>query len=116
MINYIEALSIILNVSQKKIKFLKNKKKFLINALGHISFNTIYSNKNIPHFNNSAMDGYAIFSKTSNNLSEFNVINKIKAGDFLELKNLNKTDAVEITTGSRLPSNFNIIIKINKGE
>ncbi|HIH2762172.1 MAG TPA: hypothetical protein ACYCC8_00410 [Candidatus Azoamicus sp.] len=60
MINFFKAMSILLNNSQNKYKFLKTKYVSLDKLLNNISSNNIFSNKNIPNFKNSAMDGYAI--------------------------------------------------------
>ncbi|HIH2762476.1 MAG TPA: molybdopterin-binding protein [Candidatus Azoamicus sp. MARI] len=115
MINFFKAMSILLNNSKNKYKFLKEKYICTEKSINNISSINIFSNKNIPSFKNSAMDGYAININYLNNKIEqlyfFKIIKKIHAGDFFEKKNMYSNDAVEIMTGARIPSNLNAVIK-----
>lgn len=115
MINFFKAISILLNNSKNKYTLLKIKNIYLYESLNNISSSCVFSNKNIPHFKNSAMDGYAVNFKDIQKKFEtpqfFKVIKKIQAGDFFEEKNVLTDEAVEIMTGARLPSSFNTVIK-----
>lgn len=115
MINFFKAISIILNTTKNKHIFLKKKNISIKNALNKVSDSNIFSYKNTPFFKNSAMDGYTIKNndiKKINIKKEifFKIVEKIKAGDFAE-KKVNDLEAIEIMTGARLPSDFNIVIK-----
>ncbi|HIH2763418.1 MAG TPA: molybdopterin-binding protein [Candidatus Azoamicus sp.] len=115
MINFFKAISILLNNSEKKYTWLKKKKINVDTSLNTISSNSIFSNKNIPFFKNSAMDGYAInikyIQKKIKPFLFFKVIKKIHAGDFFEKRNFFDYEAVEIMTGARIPSGLNTVIK-----
>ncbi|HIH2763101.1 MAG TPA: molybdopterin molybdotransferase MoeA [Candidatus Azoamicus sp.] len=115
MINFFKSISILLNTSKNKYILLKTKKKNLNEVLNYISADDIFSNKNIPSFKNSAMDGYAIkFNDKYNKFEKpvfFNIIKTIQAGDFFEKKITYGNEALEIMTGARLPANFNTVIK-----
>lgn len=116
MINYFKAISIILNQTQKKINFLEKKKINIFDSIYKINIYNLYSNKNIPYFKSSAMDGYAInFNNTYIN-KKIKIKKKVKTGDLIEYKNINKNDSIEITTGSRIPSIFDSVIKIEDTE
>ncbi|MDP2921115.1 MAG: hypothetical protein Q8O12_01920, partial [Candidatus Omnitrophota bacterium] len=63
MIKVDEALKVILNV----VKQLESEKIPLIKGLGRVLSEDIHAGSDIPGFDNSAMDGYAVrFSDTIN--------------------------------------------------
>lgn len=115
MINFFKALSIILNIADKKYNLLKVQYISLDKSLNNISSKRIFSNKNVPSFKNSAMDGYAINIKNNQrdngNKSYFKVTQKIYPGSFFEKNFISENEAIEIMTGARIPSKFNTVIK-----
>lgn len=114
MKKYFEALTILFNsVSNINIHF-KCENKLLIDSFNSISNKSIYSNLNIPEFNNSAMDGYAFYNHNKENLNyiKLNILTSITAGEFFEIDYLDFDFTIEIMTGARLPNVFNSIVKI----
>ena len=66
----------------KKFKNKNKKTEFIktIDSNNRILSENIISRINVPPFNNSAVDGYAIKNKDIDR-GKFNIINKIVAGD-----------------------------------
>ncbi|HFL8819344.1 MAG TPA: molybdopterin molybdotransferase MoeA [Candidatus Azoamicus sp. OHIO2] len=116
MINYFKALSIIFNNMNKHFQIIKIKNNYLSETLYQINSNDIYSDKNIPSFNNSAMDGYAvkqeILTKNIDKNQQITVVEKIKAGDNISTKKFDKNNAVAIMTGAKIPREFDTVIKL----
>lgn len=114
MKKYFYALFCIFNSINNSENFLKSKKKNINKIINEISFNDVCSNQNVPKFNNSAMDGYAIISKNTKNIDkkkEFLILNTIAAGKYIEFNNIKENEIVEIMTGARVPSIFDSVIK-----
>ncbi len=72
----------------------------------------VIADVDLPPFDNSAVDGYAIKYSDS---KEWKIIGEISAGNFSSF-NLTEDDAVLITTGSKLPSNTDTVIPIEDVE
>lgn len=84
-------------------------------ADGFILSEDIISSINMPPFNQSAMDGYALHLHESN---DYNLIDEIKAGDGHQ-PILKKGDAVRIFTGAAVPETANAVImqeRVSKSE
>ena len=79
-------------------------------SLGRFLDQNIIRRINLPPFNNSAVDGYAL---TTNDIKENNknliVSQRIAAGDFIS-KNLKKGHVARIFTGAIMPSNSKTIV------
>ncbi len=117
MINYFMAINIIFNSLGKHIYDLKYDYIYLYNAINTIAYNNVKSIIDVPTFTNSAMDGYAVNYKKwnilyKNKMVVFYIINRVKAGFFLEYKTIDNNFAIEIMTGARLPNSYDSIIKI----
>jgi len=115
MKSYNDALKI-LNKSKIKItnEFIKS-----VDSLNRICSENIYSNYNYPSADDSSLDGFAINSKDTKDISNkkfkrFKVIGSISAGSKPFKKFLKKNQAVEIMTGGILPKGSNSIIPIEK--
>ena len=82
----------------------------IVNALGSILFEDIFSPIDMPPFRQSAMDGYAI--KLNHN-DHYDVIDEVKAGDD---KNpiVKEGEAVRIFTGAPVPDTANAVIMQEK--
>lgn len=79
----------------------------ITDAIGRVTAEDVYSPIEMPPFNQSAMDGYAIGDATS---VEFKVVGEHKAGDAPKyLPKLN--EAVQIFTGAVVPDNTVSVIK-----
>ncbi len=90
-------------------------------ALGRITVEKIVSPEEVPHFTNTSMDGFAVFSKNTVNASQDNPIRLpvhgvIAAGDSVayEIASANKEGTtVEIMTGAPIPLNgYDAVAKI----
>lgn len=77
------------------------------NAQNRISASALYATSELPRFNNSAMDGYAIVYENKD--EELEIIDTIFAGD--DNTNLVKPNTcIKIMTGARIPENATAII------
>ena len=106
----------ILNKSKIKItdELIKS-----VDSLNRICSENIYSNYNYPSADNSALDGFAINSRDTNDISKkkfkkLKIIGSISAGTKPFKKFLKKNQAIEIMTGGILPRGSNSIIPIEK--
>ena len=95
----------------KSIKILKQKTEIINiwNSNNRIISENLRSLINVPPFNNSAVDGYAIIFDNLENNNKFKIIGKIKAGDNKNII-LKKNEAVRIFTGARIPRNADTIV------
>lgn len=110
MLKYHEALQIIFD----EASLLKPKAEAvdILLSLNRIIAEDIFSDIDLPPFNNSAMDGYAFrFS----NLNEWKIVGEISAGNFSEYQ-LANDEAVLITTGSKLPSSADSVVPLEDVE
>jgi molybdopterin molybdotransferase len=69
----------------------------------------IYADVNIPAFDNSSMDGYAIHYQGDE--KSWNITGEISAGNFKDYT-LVVNSAIRIMTGGRIPTNTNAVIPI----
>ena len=79
-------------------------------ALGYTLAEDIYTPLDLPPFNQSNVDGYAVSDIES---KSWNVISEIKSGDNSNIK-LNKGEAVRIFTGAMVPENAACVIMQEK--
>ncbi|MDF1613260.1 molybdopterin molybdotransferase MoeA [Stygiobacter electus] len=106
MINYNEALEIIKSEFQK-LK-LKVEEVDIFESYNYILAEDVIADVDLPPFDNSAVDGYAIkFSDTS----QWKIIGEISAGNFNSF-NISDDKAVLITTGSKIPVGADTIISV----
>ncbi len=107
-----EALNIILEHSHTT----STEKVFLNESLNRVIAEDIVAPYNIPYFDNSAMDGYAIKSEdtqnaTKNNPVKLKIINEIPAGKLDEIT-LKSGEAVKIMTGGIIPTGANAVARV----
>ncbi len=81
----------------------------LPNSVNRILSEDVYSDLNLPPFNNSAMDGYAIMYNEG--IRSWKITGEISAGNFIE-HSLDDYSAVTIMTGGKLPANCDTIIPV----
>ncbi|WP_407670285.1 molybdopterin molybdotransferase MoeA [Paenisporosarcina antarctica] len=86
----------------------------LFESFGRILIEPIIAQHDVPHFDRSPYDGFAIRSvdtagATGDNRIEFSVIDHIGAG-IVSSKTLTKNEAVRIMTGAPLPSGADAIV------
>ncbi len=92
------------NVTPTSLKILPIEE-----ALGYILAEDIIATHNLPPFDNSAMDGYAV--KTSDAKCEVTVQESIFAGDDFQGE-LQHSFAIKIMTGARVPKGCEAIVPI----
>lgn len=83
-----------------------------IDALGYMIAEDIYSPLDLPPFNQSNVDGYAVFYD-KNNSGSWNIIAEIKAGDNVTTV-LSANEAARIFTGAMVPENAGCVIMQEK--
>ncbi len=109
MITVEEAKSIILNNVTQLTEVISIK---TTNALSYNLAEDVYAPLDLPSFNQSNVDGYAVkFSGKEKKL--WQVISEIKAGDNATIE-LNEGEAVRIFTGAMVPENADCIIMQEK--
>ena len=106
-INVDQAISKILFASK-----IKNRVETvpLKKAYGRILARNIKSNKNIPNYKNSAMDGYAVnFINQKNNKYVFECVGESFAGHPYR-KKIKKNEAIKVMTGAMVPNSCNAVV------
>lgn len=100
-----EALDIIYkNVSRTSIKFVPIEQ-----SLGHVLAEDIIASHNLPPFDNSAMDGYAVKLQDAN--ASVKVKHSILAGDDSH-EILENGYAIKIMTGAKIPKGCEAIVPV----
>jgi len=80
----------------------------ILDSYHRILAEDIVADVDLPPFDNSAMDGYAIkFSRRN----RWNIIGEISAGNYSTIT-LSENDSVLITTGGKIPINADTVIPI----
>lgn len=92
------------NIKQKAVKIIPIEE-----ALDTILAEDIVATHNLPPFDNSAMDGYAV--KISDSSKNVKVSHTIFAGDDSK-EELSATNAIKIMTGARIPMGTQCIVPI----
>ena len=110
MISVEEALAKILN----SIQILDSEEKHLLDCLGQILAEDIYSPFDVPPHDNSAMDGYAVQVASIRDASYKNpkvlrVIGEVAAGCVSELK-VEPGTAIRIMTGAFVPRGADVVV------
>ena len=106
MISLEEALSILNKYSLNKKYPITNVD--IYDSQGMIIAEDIISNMDIPFYNRSNMDGYAVVDL---NLKRYKIVNEIFAGDMRDLK-IKENECVYVATGSKIPNNANFVIPV----
>ena len=111
MLSYKEAFSLIKEQFQN-LK-LETETVKLENSLHRTLAENVSSDINLPPFDNSAVDGYAVHFDDS--INEWEIIGEISAGNFKELDFL-KTQTLKIMTGAKIPAMCTAVIPIENVE
>jgi molybdopterin molybdotransferase len=114
MIKVAAALRIVL----EGMKILDSEAIKLTDALGRVLAEDIHSDSDIPGFDNSAMDGYAVKSvdlkgASKNNPKVLEVIGDLKAGD-MPKKALKEHQAIRIMTGAPIPKGADSVVMVEE--
>jgi molybdopterin molybdotransferase len=110
MISVEEALEKILH----KVCILGMEEKRLLDCIGQVIAEDIYAPFDLPNYDNSVMDGYAVRAAdikgaSKDNPVALNITGKIIAGMVSDLR-VNHGEAVMIMTGSMIPDGANVVI------
>lgn len=106
MITHTEALEIIQKEFHKIS--LRTEEVDILDSINRILAEDVIADVDLPSFDNSAMDGYAVIFSARN---EWNIIGEVSAGNYSSII-LDENDAVVITTGSKIPINADTIIPL----
>lgn len=114
MISFEEALDNILS----RIHPLGLEKVLLLEGLGRIIGEDIYARRDIPPFDNSAMDGYAlkfedIRESSKDHPVRMEVIEDLPAGS-VSKKTIGKGQAIRIMTGAPIPKGADAVIPVEE--
>ena len=88
----------------------KTEVAYTFDSLGKVVSKDIICKKNLPSFNNSAMDGVACRVEDSGKVLK--IVDTIFAGDKKDFKDLNIGECYKIMTGAKVPSCVEVIIPI----
>ncbi|MCO5143788.1 MAG: molybdopterin molybdotransferase MoeA [Oligoflexia bacterium] len=121
MISYVDAINILNEVAEQ---LPKNETEVLLTkSLGSVLSRDVFGREDIPHFNNSAMDGFAVNAEatvnaTKDNPIRFYVESSIAAGDSPSMQEIkNPLLAVEIMTGAAMPKGcLNAVVRVEDTE
>lgn len=102
------AVSEALKLISYAVSPLESETKILDKALGYSISENIHAGINMPPFDQSAMDGYAL---NGSDLNKFKIIGEIKAGDDASQIHLQKGEAVRIFTGAMVPKTATTVVK-----
>ncbi len=110
MISVEEALAKILN----SIQILESEEKPLLDCLGQVLAEDVYSPFDVPPQDNSAMDGYAVQSESITgadykNPKVLRVVGEVAAGRVSDLK-VGPGTAIRIMTGAFIPRGADVVI------
>lgn len=83
--------------------------KSILDSVGETLAEDIISDTDLPPFDNSAMDGFAI--KFKPNIRNWSITGELSAGNYSSIS-LTDLSAVHIMTGSKLPENCDTIIPV----
>jgi len=116
MISVEEALEVIL----KSIQVLGLEKVDILSSLGRVLGEDIYAPYHIPHWDNSAMDGYAVIHKdiehaSSENPVTLKVVTDLPAGYTFQ-KKLERGKAIRIMTGAPLPRGSDTVVMVEDSQ
>ena len=114
MISFDEALNNILS----HIHALGYEKVSLLDALGRVIAEDIYTKRDIPPLDNSAMDGYALKFEDIQKASpkdpvRLEVIEDLPAG-FISKKKIERGNAIRIMTGAPIPKGADAVIPVEE--
>lgn len=118
----------VVSVDEGREKLLRNFEDFsfqleevsILESVGRILGEDIYSKENVPQFNRSTMDGYAIKSKESHGATEsipslFNIIGAVEMGkkaDYI----VKAGEAVSVPTGGMIPEGADGVVMVENTE
>jgi molybdopterin molybdotransferase len=114
MITIEEALDKVLFYTQP----LGSEKVSILEALGRVCAEDTLANRDIPPFDNSAMDGYAVRAEDIQTASpkhpvQLEVIEDLPAG-FIPRKRVERAKAIRIMTGAAIPEGADTVVPVEE--
>lgn len=111
MISVEEALEKILSY----VKILEPEEKPLLESMGQVLAEDIYSDINVPPLDNAAMDGYAVRAEDTRGASEstprkLQVIGEVAAG-YVSEQEVEHGTAIRIMTGAPIPKGADTVVQ-----
>jgi molybdopterin molybdotransferase len=91
------------------IRELEEEERPVLDCLGQVLSQDIYSYLNIPPHDNSAMDGYAVRFEDTVNFPHLSVIGEVACGSFPTCK-VEPGTAIRIMTGAPLPYGADVVV------
>jgi molybdopterin molybdotransferase len=116
MITFKEASDRILS----HVQSLGPEKVSLLEALGRLIAEDVYATRDLPPYDNSGMDGFAVKYEDIKNVSpnhalELEVVGDLPAG-FVSSKAVEKGQAIRIMTGAPIPEGADTVIPVEETE
>lgn len=116
MLSVDDALKIVLDTAQ----VLSPRIVPINDSVGLILDENIIAEENVPPFDNSAMDGFAVLSSDVQNATRekpviLKVIDILQAGKVSD-KRLNNSEAIQIMTGAPMPNGADAVVMIEQTE
>jgi len=116
MIDVNEALRIVLD----SVKEIGSETVDIANALGRTLLEDVVSDDDIPFFDNSAMDGYAVRAEDTvgasrDNPVELSVIEEVPAGS-VPSRSVGRGEAIKIMTGAPMPDGADAVVIVEATE
>ncbi|MFX1590803.1 MAG: gephyrin-like molybdotransferase Glp [Promethearchaeota archaeon] len=108
------------NILFSKIQLNSIEEIEIKDALNRILADDIISEMDVPPFDRSAMDGYAIkaedsFGASPKNPKKIKLVGVIEIGEYTRLS-INRNEGMRISTGAPIPKGSNAVIKIEDTE
>lgn len=102
------------------IKPLGNEKVSILDALGRVITEDMVAPRDLPPYDNSGMDGYAVRYEDVKDASETNpvqlkVIEDLRAG-FISEKTIQKGQTIRIMTGAPIPKGADLVVPVEETE
>jgi molybdopterin molybdotransferase len=112
MLDYEEAINLMLN----EISELEEIELNISNSLGYVTSRKVIAKTDLPPFDNSAVDGYAVKSEdvaeaSKDNPVKLKIVGKIAAGDHADFE-IKNGEAAKIMTGAMLPKGADAVCMI----
>ncbi len=108
------SLEEVIKVLKKRIKIIGTVKLPFDKSLGYVLAEDVISDRNVPSFNRSAMDGFAVMAKdtfgaSGNNPIALEVAGEITAGTIKKI-GIKENQCARIMTGAPLPANADAVL------
>ena len=102
-------VSNVLNVLFKHKSLISTENIFLKDSIGRTLSRPITVNKNIPGFDTSSMDGFAIKKSSIGKIKRFRILGEIPAGSKSGLT-IKSNECFRVFTGSKMPKNADFVV------